>query len=384
MLGDQRALFSLPEDLRYLNCAARSPMLNASHAAGLAALERQLVPQSTAPEAYFLGSESVRAKVGALMHTSPDRVALVPSVSYGLAIATYNHRVNKGHTVVVPEEEFLSDVYGWIAACQRAGGTLRPVPRPRANVDASARWSEAIVAAIDASTSVVNLSTVHWTDGLIFDVASIARRAREVGALVVIDATQSVGAVPFDYDEVQPDLLLCADYKWLFGPYQLGVAIVGDRLLEGEPFEHHWSNRAGSEDTSGTDYLHEFRDGARKFDVGEHVNDINLSMLDVSLDQVLAWGPNNIEAYCRQLLQPLENYLGDSPYQTSGAGEHCAHIIGVRSDDDALLDRAAEQMAARNIRISRRGSALRISPHLYNTRDDIDAVIEALDVAVTR
>jgi selenocysteine lyase/cysteine desulfurase len=225
---------------------------------------------------------------------------------------------------------------------------------------------------------------VHWTDGLIFDVLSIARRAREVGALVVIDATQSVGAVPFDYDEVQPDLLLCADYKWLFGPYQLGVAIVGDRLLEGDPFEHHWSNRAGSENTSGTDYLHEFRDGARKFDVGEHVNDINLSMLDVSLDQVLAWGPNNIEAYCRQLLQPLENYLGDSPYQTSGAGEHCAHILGVRSDDDALLGRAAEQMVARNIRISRRGSALRISPHLYNTRDDIDAVIEGLDVATTR
>ena len=381
MLGDQRALFSLPEGLHYLNCASRGPLPTATQDAGRAAFERQVVPHALAPDEYFARSERLRGNLAGLVGTSPDRIAITPAVSYGVAIATHNWRIPKGHAVVVPEEEFPSDVYGWIAACQKAGGVLRSVARPKSRRDIAARWSEAIVDAIDHTTAVVNLSTVHWTDGLEFDIDAVARRAREVDALFVLDATQSLGALGLDYDHIQPDLLLCSGYKWLFGPYQIGFAVLGDKLIDAEPFEHHWSNRAGSEDVSGTQYRHEFRDGARRFDVGEHSNDITVSMLDASVDLVRSLGVDSVQSYCRALTAPLESYLASSPYTTAGEGEHCGHILGMRADRPGLLDRAMGQFAERNIRLSRRGDSLRISPHMYNTAEDIGLLIEALSKA---
>ncbi len=383
MLANQRSLFALPEDLHYLNCASRSPLPLATESAGRTALENQLVPVSSAVEEYFAAPELMRSRVAELVGTSADRVAITPAVSYGIQIAALNWPLSPGQVVVVPEEEFPSDVYGWIAACERSGAAMRTVPRPDNGANPATRWSKAMVDAIDDATAVVCMSTVHWTDGLLFDVARIARRAKEVGALMVVDATQSLGACSFSYDEIEPDLLLCSTYKWLFGPYQLGFAIVGDRLRNAEPFEHHWSNRANSEDTSKTGLLHKFRDGARRFDVGGHNNEVALAMLNSSLGQVLEWSADAVQAYCSALMSPLEDYLAASKtYLSAGPGQHAAHILGIGGRSE-MLDSAIDEMTRRNIIVSRRGSVIRVSPNVYNTPGDIDALIESLEASTS-
>ncbi len=382
MLPDQRSLFSLPDDLHYLNCASSSPMPIATHAAGQAALDRRLVPMPKPPSEYLRAPEELRSNVAALIGCSADSVAVTPAVSYGIAIAANNWPIAPGQIVVVPEEEFPSDVYAWIAACERTGGVLRTVQRPDVTAGMSKAWSDAMLEAIDEDTAVVSFSSVHWTDGVIFDAVSIAERARSVGALVVVDATQSLGATPFDFDDVAPDLLLCSSYKWLFGPSQIGFAVVGDRLIDSRPLELHWSNRAGSEDVSGTGLRPDFRDGARRFDVGGHANDVPLAMLNASFAQVLEWRPERVQEYCAALMGPLETYLASSPYRGDGPTEHASHILGIRADDAGLLDRAMDEMTKRNVRVSRRGTSIRVSPHVYNTSADIDAVIDALDAAL--
>ena len=123
------------------------------------------------------------------------------------------------------------------------------MPRPEGG--GARAWNERLLEAIDRRTAVVNLSSVHWTDGTRYDLAAIGERAREVGALLVVDGTQTVGAEPFDFAALAPDLLVCAGYKWLLGPYQIGFAAVGQRLREARPFEHHWSNRAGADASTG-------------------------------------------------------------------------------------------------------------------------------------
>lgn len=382
MIACQRAEFSLPSSLHYLNCASRGPLPTVAMKAGRAALERQALPQPLGPGEYFERSERLRESVAGLVGTETRRVAFTPAVSYGVALAVANWPIRKGQTVVAPEEEFPSDVYGWIAACQRGGGALRTVPRPGSNADIAARWSEAIMEAIDANTAVVNLSTVHWMDGVRFDVDAITRRAREFEALVVVDGTQSLGAQAFSFVETAPDLMLCSSYKWLFGPYQTGFAVLGDRLLAGEPFEHHWSNREGSADVTGTDYRHQFRDGARRFDVGGHANDQPLSMLNASMELVRAWGTDAISDYVSELTRPLQEYLCESPYQALEPDERCAHIIGLRTEVPELLARAISCLSERNVRVSLRGDCLRVSPHLYNRPDDVAALIEGLEAAV--
>lgn len=382
MLTNQRSLFALPDGLHYLDCASRSPYPLATTRAGKAAVERMLVPASKTPDDYFAKSEAFRNNVAKLVGCSADQVAIAPAVSYGIGVAAHNWALRPGRTVVIPEEEFPSDVYAWIAACERTGASMVTVERPAQGQGLAARWSQAMIDAIDDRTAVVSLSTVLWADGTAFDLAAIARKAREVDALVVIDATQSLGAVPFAYADVQPDLLLCSAYKWLFCPDQFAISIVGERLIDATPFEHHWSNRAGSQNTTGTGLRDTFRPGARRFDVGGHANDVTLSMANVSLEQVLAWGPAQVADYCTHLMAPLLAHLESSPYAIPGPDDHFGHIVGIRHNDVATTQRAMSEIAKRNIRVSLRGDAIRVSPNVYNTSDDIDVLLEALDAAL--
>ena len=90
------------------------------------------------------------------------------------------------------------------------------------------------------------MSHIHWADGTLFDLKAIRQRTRDVGALLIIDGTQSIGALPFDIQEIQPDALICAGYKWLMGPYSLGLAYLGEFFDEGIPIEENWKNRHNS------------------------------------------------------------------------------------------------------------------------------------------
>jgi selenocysteine lyase/cysteine desulfurase len=382
MLDNQKSLFSLPADLHFLNCASRAPLLNEAQARGIAGLRRQVAPVSHGPEEYSRESEELRNAVATLIHASPDEIAITPSVSYGIAIAEHNVRLRKGQTVVTMEEEFPSDVYAWMERCRKDGATLRSVPRPDETERVSSLWNERLLDAIDAQTAIVNVSSVHWTDGVRFDLEAIGKRAREVGALFIVDGTQSIGAAPFDFAAIKPDLLVCAGYKWLLGPYQIGFAAIGERFMEAEPFEYHWSNRAGSHDTTATAYRQEYEKGARRFDVGEHANYITVPMLSEGVRQVNAWGGEAIQAYCHELTRPLTTLLEDERFVVSPASERIAHIIGIRLADDSRIPGVMKSLSEREVRVSQRGRSIRVSPNVYNTPEDIDALLAGLAAGV--
>ena len=374
MLSCQSELFSLPDDCHYLNCASRSPLLRASEAAAIKGLLAQRVPMPSTPEEYFAQPDQLRAVFAQLIGCDAARVAITPSVSYGVAIAAHNLKLDSTQQIVVVDEEFPSDVYAWIEACKESGARLTRVAR----AGSESAWTERLLETIDTSTALVSLSSVHWTDGSCFDVQAVADRCREVGALFVLDGTQSIGALPFDYEQVRPDLLVVASYKWLFGPYQLGLAVVGDRLLDGRPFENHWSTRAGSEDTSNTSYQPNYRPGARRFDVGEFNNTISIPILLEGIAQVSRWTPVAIQEYCANLATRLEN-LDSKRYTVPTTADSCAHILGIRLRDPNSIGAVISDLNAHKIQVSKRGEVLRVSPNVYNTTDDIDALTNVLN-----
>ena len=266
-----------------------------------------------------------------------------------------------------------------MSQCQHSGARLRFVERP--DPASTASWTVRLLEAIDHNTAVVTLSTVHWTDGTRFDVEQIGRRTREVGALFVVDGTQSIGAVPFDFVGVQPDLLVCAGYKWLFGPYQYSFAVVGDRLLDAEPFEHNWITRKNSQDFGALiNYQSEFQPGAQRFDAGERSNFILVPMLVAALQQLDRWGVANIQAYCARLSSGLADALTDSPYTL--AAERSAHLFGVRLPDAGQIPAILAELRRRQVYVSQRGSSIRVSPHVYNRPEDMHALADALLMAV--
>lgn len=375
----QRDLFSLPDGQHYLNCAYMSPLLKAVETAGINGLRRKVVPAEITPADFFDPAEELRRAFARLIHTSPERIALVPAVSYGMSIATHNLPLTPEQNVVLPGEEFPSNIYPWMERCQRTRATLRRVDRPREARSPGKVWNSRLLEAIDTQTAVVALSSVHWTDGTLFELEQIGQRARDVGALFIVDGTQSVGALPFDFEHIQPDLLVCAGYKWLLGPYQYSFAAIGDRLINGEPFEHNWINRKDSQNFSALiNYQSEYQPGARRFDTGERSNFIMIPMLIAALKQISEWGVGTIQSYCARLGGELGQALDGTPYTVAPPDERAAHLFGVRIADAEQIPAILEELRQREVYVSQRGTSIRVSPHVYNTEADMIALADAL------
>ncbi len=380
MLDCQRHLFNLPGDSHYLNCAYMSPLAQPVEDAGLEGLRRKRMPADISVDDFFEASTRLRALFARLIN-APDagRVAIIPSASYGIATAARNTQVRAGQNIVLVEEQFPGNVYEWRSLCRRQDLELRTVAAPALRERRGAAWNERVLSAIDGDTAAVALGNVHWTDGTRFDLDAIGERAREVGAALIVDGTQSVGAMPFDVQKTQPDALVCAGYKWMLGPYSIGVAWYGPRYDDGVPLEETWIAREGSEDFRAlVDYQDAYQPGAIRYDVGERSNFILVPMLVAALELLLDWGVSNIQAYCGMLTRDLIGEARELGFAVEDDDWRGSHILGLRAAPGRELARLQPELARRNVHVSLRGSAMRVSPNVYNDGNDIGALREAL------
>ena len=381
MLSCQKGLFNLPADEHYLNCAYMSPISAAVEAAGVAGVARKRIPSRLTQEDFFTESSRARTLFARLVNApDPARIAIIPAASYGLAIAARNLPAARGQNVVVTHEQFPANVHAWRKLSAARGVELRTV-RPPDTPDGRGRgWNLRVLEAIDAQTAIVALGHVHWTDGTRFDLEAIGARAREVGAALVVDGTQSVGAMPFDVMALRPDALVVATYKWLMGPYSLGFAYLGPRFDDGEPLEETWIGRAGSENFKElVHYRDDYQPGAIRYDVGERTNFALMPMAIAGLEQVLEWQPARVQGYCASLTGELFLRLLALGYTVDDPVYRGAHLFGMRAPAGTDLLAVGERLRARKVHVSLRGSAIRVAPHVYNDRRDVDALLAALE-----
>ncbi len=366
--------FSLPADHHYLNCAYMTPLSRRVQAAGEAAIRRAAVPADIQTEDFFSGCDHVRELFARLINApDPQRIAIIPSASYGLSAVARNTPMERGQNAVIVHHQFPSNVHIWRRKCETAGAELRVVRPPTDGPGCARAWNDAILEAIDGDTAVVAQGVVHWTDGTPFEVEAIASRAREVGAAFILDATQAVGAMPFDLQRVQPDALICAAYKWLTGPYSIGAAYFGSRYDDGTPLEETWMGRVGSEDFAALVEQSElYRPGALRYDMGEAANFILIPMFIEALEQLLEWGVENIQAYCRGLTRELiEEIAGE---RDPDGPEPVGHLFGFHVPAGVDPAELQARLCARQVFVSVRGDAIRVAPHIYNDAADIEAL----------
>ncbi len=376
--------FSLPGDLHYLNCAYMSPLARTVERAGLEGFRRLRVPTRIASSDFFTESDELRRAFAELVESdAADRVAIVPSVSYGVALAAENLEVEAGQNLVLAEDQFPSNVYAWTRLAEEHGLELRIVG---AGADAAGggpgraeRWNERLLEAVDSATAGVALPHVHWTDGTRFDLEAMGRRCRDVGAALVVDGTQSVGALPFDMDRIRPDALVCAGYKWMLGPYSIGTTYLGPRFDDAVPLEETWLGRKGSENFGGlVDYEDEYQPGAARHDMGERSNPVTVPMQTAGIRLLLDWGVERIQGYCRDLVRPVTEEASALGMSVEDEEWRSSHLFGLRLPADARPDELAEELKREDVVVSVRGDALRVSPHLYNDRRDVEALLEVL------
>lgn len=374
-IGSQRDLFEIRDGVTFLNCANMSPQLRSVTLSGIEAVKSKESPWLISPPDWFSAPERLRELAAKLIGVDAEAVALVPSVSYGIAIAAANVKVERGQYIVLLNEQFPSNVYAWKVLAAQQNANIRTVQR-----EPGGTWTDAVLAAIQNDTAVVTVPNCHWTDGSLIDLVEVGAKARSVGAALVVDASQSLGAYPIDIMKVQPDFLVSVGYKWLMGPYGLGYLYVAPVWREqGLPIENSWLSRAGSEDFAGlVDYQDEYRSGARRFDMGEFPQFVLVPMAIEALRQILNWGVENIQNSLAILTKEIEQRVLKIGGSALPAGKRAAHMIGIRLPN-GFPDQLSKRLASENIFVSIRGDSIRVAPHLYNDKADIDRLFEVLD-----
>ena len=299
-----------------------------------------------------------------LLGVSEDGVALIPATSYGLAVAAQNLTAREGDQVVVwrgyRRTQQGRSPTGAELLCRRGGEGLTP----------------AALRHIGERTRVVAVPNVQWTNGAILDLEAIARATKAVAAALVVDASQSLGALPLDISLVQPDFLVAVGYKWLLGPFGVSYLYMAEQYRDGQPLEENWINRAGSDDFAAlVDYTDEYRAGARRFDVGARTNFGLVPMAIEAIDQLLTWGIAEVAASLRVVTDAVGQRAGELGFTVPPGAEHGPHLLGIEVPRDVAL-RMSATLKERRVIAGVRGSSLRVSPHLHVTGDDIDRLID--------
>lgn len=357
-----------------------SPLLKSVEKAGIRAIRRKRNPASITADDFFSETEILRQAFATLVGAAdPKRIVVISSVSYGMATVVRNAALNKGDKILVAAEQFPSNYYPWQRLANDRGGSLTVVGPDKDLKGRGRKWNEKILDAITSETRIVALGQLHWADGTRFDLDAIRKRTKDVGALLVIDGTQSVGALPINVSALQPDALICAGYKWLLGPYSIGLAYYGEAFDNGVPLEENWMNRLNSEDfTSLVRYQPEYQPGALRYEMGEHSNFIHVPMLIKAVDQLNRWKPGNIQAYCQSITSSSIEALKEKDFWVEDEPFRSAHLFGVRLPHNLALEQVKTKLARNNIFVSYRGDAIRVSPNVYNDERDLKKLTRVL------
>ncbi len=363
-----KEMFLIPEDITYLNCANMSPMLKTVREAGLKGMDKRASPWTIKEEDWFNDAETLRTLAAKIYQTSSENISLVPSASYGLAVAAKNMNIAAGKSIIILEDQFPSNVYVWRELAVKQNLRLITIPREK-----NTSWTEGILKHIDANSGIVSIPNCHWTDGTYIDLEKISAAVRSVNANLILDLSQSLGALPIEIEKIDPDFAVSVGYKWLLGPLGMGYMYISERWQkEGQPLEYSWITRKDSDNFKGlTTYTDEFRAGARKFDMGEF-SQFNLMPMSIAgLQQVVDWGVDHIQLEISKLTSLIVEELSVEKIKRVG------HIVGLPLTGKNI-EEVRKKISERKVVLSFRGNSLRISPHLYNDVGDVERLISCL------
>lgn len=319
-------------------------------------------------DAWMGAIDELRGRVAGLLGAAPGEIALTASTSVALASVAsavdYRHRPR----VVIADLDFPTLGYQWMV---KPGVEVVRVPSDDGVTIDPQRYADAV----DERTAFLAVSHVFFMTGALQDLRTLADIAHARGALFLVDAYQSVGQVPVDVKQANADILTAGPLKWLCGGPGLAYLYVhGDRIRELTPTIAGWFGAARQFEFDVTGF--EFHADARRYELGTPALPTIHSALGGQeiIDEV---GVASIRARNRLLTDRLI-----SGARARGFHLRCADdpdvrtaIVMVGHDDPAA---AVERLAARGIIVDHRPGFVRISPHFYNTEDEIDLVLDTL------
>jgi selenocysteine lyase/cysteine desulfurase len=377
MLASQRGLFDMPRDICYLNSASYSPLPLRTQQAARAAVGRKARPWTL--DASFANRQHERARIAAarLINAEASDVALIPSISYGVAAAAKLLTIPQGSRVLVLENDHSSPVLEWQTRSAAQGFAVETV---RQSGDGD--WTSAVLAAIERQgappVALASISSVHWSDGGLLDVERVAAALRRQGAVFLIDATQGAGVLAMNVKILDPDFVLFPTYKWLLGPYGRAFIYIARRHQDGIPLEQTAFGRRDVR-SDGTIYFSDLNyvADARRFDMGERDHFISMEMAAIGMEMMAEWGTDAVCERLAMLTCRIEEGLHGLRVRIPDRRLRAPHVLSL-GFEGGLPDDLVEGLAAEGIYVAPRLGRMRISPHVFNDEEDADRLVSAL------
>ncbi len=355
-----------------------SPSLKSVEEIGHRSVSKKCIPYEITEDDFFENTRKLKEEFSKLVEVGdPQNIAIIPAVSYGMATVANNIQLKAGDEILVVSEQFPSNIYSWQKLADQNEATIRVIAAPEGFNKRGERWNLLILDAISDKTAVVAMPHIHWADGTLFDLKNIRKKTRLHEVLLIIDGTQSIGAYPFSIKEIQPDALICGGYKWLLGPYSIGLAYFSDYFKDGNPIEENWINRKNSEDFSKlVHYQNEYQPRAGRYNVGEMSNFTLTPMLINAIEQLNEWRTEKIQEYCKHIskdavdeLRVLGCFIEEDRYRAQ-------HLFGIYLPKHIDLEKLKAEFSKQNIFVSFRGNAIRVSPNVYNSKVDFEKLVQ--------
>jgi cysteine desulfurase/selenocysteine lyase len=367
------------EDATYLNLASQSPMPKVSIRAVQSALEANKNPHHKTDSTFFEVPNRLRASIAKLIGGKPEEVALTSGASAGVAAVAYALTWKPGDEVITAKGEFPLQYTTWKPMEEREGLKLKIIsPRERFIT------ADDLIAAMTPRTRLLSVSLVRFDDGSLLDAARVAEACHKQGALLLLDASQSCGAIPMDVNQLGADFVVSAGYKWLLGPFGTGFFWAkSEHLGKVRPGPFYWLALMGSHNFAALN----FDDpkpaaNAKRWDSPESASyyNFNLVAMDASVDFVVRMGPELVATHNRKLIElmferlPKDRFVIASPLDVARRGTY--GCFAARSPEKTA--EVYQRLRKENVVVSLREGNIRVSPYLYNTERDIDRLISVV------
>ncbi|HZM87744.1 MAG TPA: aminotransferase class V-fold PLP-dependent enzyme [Blastocatellia bacterium] len=367
-----RSLFPVTDKYIYMNHSAVCPLSTRVRDAMIGLVDDVAQNGAVNLKGWVQKYEDTRASAARLVNARTHEIAFMRNTSEAISSIANGIDWRVGDNVVTCNVEFPANVYPWMRLCEERGIEMKLSEERNGRIDAGE-----LLAKIDDRTRVVTISWVQFASGFRSDLARIGRFCRERGVIFVVDVIQGLGGLKLDVERDCVDAFAADAHKYLLGPEGIALLYISDRVIDRiKPTVVGWTSVKNYE--QHLDYDLTYREGAGRFECGT-LNTAGVYGLSAAIDLFLEMGPSEIEAYL----------VGLSGYLAEGLASKGFKIISSRvpGEASAVVTCTHEQhsprelyrlLRSRNIITAPRANRLRISPHFYNTREEVDTLIEAL------
>lgn len=365
------------DDATYLNFAAHAALPRVALNAVQASVAAKIRPHIVDDHSFFSVAASLRQTLATLIGASPDEIALTTGAGAGLAAIAYAIKWSAGDEVITARGEFPVQYATWKPMEAREGIKVHIVVPQSHFIQA-----DDLIAAMTPRTRVVSVSHVRFDDGSMLDVPSLAAACKRNGTLLVLDVSQSCGAMPLNVGDLQADFIVCAGYKYLLGPWGTGFLWTKTQNLDSlRPGPYNWLSQ-GVETFARLNFVDpEPAPTLSRWDSAEAatIYNFNLTVMEASARFVLNAGPALVRDHNQALIDYFferlpEGYRLASPRRASQRGVFGCIEAGSRGDTESVYQTLRDERFV----VALREGKIRVAPHLLNSTQDIDRLLAVM------